>query len=93
VEIHVDADPSGVVVGLSRAEAVVEEAEEEEEDFEAQAEAAIEDGEATVEEVVTVGEAVTAEGVVDETRAVDVDAVVGLRRQELQSQKWMTGKV
>lgn len=68
-----DVDPFGVAVELSRAEAV---AEGEVVDFEAQAEAAIEDGEVIAEEVVTAG------GVVDGTRAVDVDAVVDLRKRE-----------
>jgi hypothetical protein len=73
VETRVDVDPFGVVVELSRAEAV---AEGEVVDFEAQAEAAIEDGGVIAEEVVTAG------GVVDGTRAVDVDVVVGLRKRE-----------
>jgi hypothetical protein len=80
----VDVDPFGVVVELSRAEAV---AEGEVVDFEAQAEAAIEDGGVIAEEVVTAG------GVVDGTRAVDVDVVVGLRKREQQSRKWMMGEI
>jgi hypothetical protein len=87
-ETRVDVDPSGAVVELSRAEAVAEAvAEEEVVDFEAQAEAAIEVGEVIVEEVVI------ADGVADGTRAVDVDAVEGLRKREQQSRQWMMGEI